>query len=208
MKKSLVLLASALAMGALARPVHKSFTVHGSYVEGCSCAGPCPCDLTGPNMSCEGVGFWRLDHASYDGMDISGVKGAMALGIGKWVAIYVDAPKDKRDAAVNFFKDAFAAFGPITSVTDAKITIEGSGGTFNASVNDGAIMSLQTVPVLGFDNKNPLTYQNVQDPIARTIMQGKTVALMYNDGGHSFSLKDSNAYFNDHIRSQGELEVK
>jgi len=36
-------------------------------------------------------------------------------------------------------------------------------------------------------------------------MQGKTITGSFHDGDHSFTLKDSNSYFNDRVRSKGKI---
>jgi len=183
----------------------KSFEFTGEYVEGCSCMGICPCELTGVAMGCEGVGAFHASKASYNGMDISGFKAAYALEPGKWVVLYIDAPDGKFDTASAFMKGALAAFGPVEAVKKAKIDISGNGGAFTATVDGGNTMTLTTVPILGGDSKTPLVYNNIHDALHPTIMQGKTIDCAYKDGDHSFSLKGSNAYFNDHIRSHGEF---
>jgi hypothetical protein len=183
----------------------KAFDVVGSYVEGCSCAAPCTCELTGPEMGCQGVGFIKIDHASYDGMDLSGVKSAYALGAGKWVVIYLDAPDSKRAAAEAFMRASLAAFGPIEAVKSGHVTMEGRDGKTVSKVDGGAVMSLTTEPILGGDGKRPLQYSNIHDPVHPVVMQGKAVSGKYNDAGHSFDLSDSNSYFNDHFATHGQM---
>ena len=43
------------------------------------------------------------------------------------------------------------------------------------------------------------------DPLHPTVMQGKTITGSFHDGDHSFTLKDSNSYFNDRVRSKGKI---
>jgi hypothetical protein len=167
--------------------------------------GICPCELTGVAMGCQGVGAVQADQASYDGTDISGFKAAYAVAPGNWVVIYIDAPEGKADAATAFMKGALSAFGPVETVKMAKIDISGHGGSFKATVGDGSIMTITTEPVFGGDKKTPLTYNNIHDALHPTVMQGKTIGCTYSDGGHSFTLKGSNAYFNDHIQSSGDF---
>lgn len=212
MKKSTRVLTLVIAIGAVATGfsaksdmAKATFMLNGYYFEGCSCPGPCPCTLTGPVMSCEGVGLYVIKHGSFKGKDISGVKAAYGVGVGKWVKIYVDGPASKRAAAMAFMRAGLAAFGKIESARAAKITITGSKGKYVGLVDGGKVMKLTTVPVMGLDKKNPLTYMNTIDPLSPTVMQGKTIGGTYSDGGHSFTLKDSNAYFNTHINSHGKL---
>ncbi|HLK16125.1 MAG TPA: DUF1326 domain-containing protein [Fimbriimonadaceae bacterium] len=188
-----------------AAPAKASFHVSGSYFEGCSCGGPCPCTLTGPNMSCEGVGFYMIKSGTFMGKDLSGVKTAYAVGVGKWTKVYIDAPASKQAAAAGFMKAMLAAFGPMESSRAAKVTMTGSKGKYMGTVDGGKVMKITTVAVLGGDGKTPLTYSNINDPVTPIVMQGKTVAGSYSDGKHTFTLAGSNAYFNDHVHSSGKL---
>ena len=181
-----------------------AFKVSGMYFEGCSCAGPCPCELTGVTMGCQGVGLFTFNAGStFNGQSLAGVKTAYAVAPGSWVTVYVDAPAAKRAAAAAFMKAALAGFGPIESVTNTSISITGSNGAYSGTV--GKVMTIKTVAVLGLDGKTPLTYSNIKDPVHPVIMQGKTVSCTYKDGKHKFDLKDTNAYFNTHITSSGKL---
>jgi hypothetical protein len=200
----LISLGLAPILGVAASTKH-AFSFHGSYVEGCTCSAPCTCELTGPEMGCQGVGAFDLKHVSFGGADISGVKTAYALGAGKWVILYIDGPAAKRKAATGFMRAALAAFGPVEAVKTAKISITGQGGLCRVTVNGGSVMSFSTTPMLGGDAKSPLEYRNTHDTVHPDVMQGKLVSGKFKDGKHSFEMKDSNAYFNDHIATQGKL---
>src|SRR5205807_6337661 len=41
------------------------FSVSGTFVEGCSCSGPCPCELTGVAHGCNGVGGVAVTSGTY-----------------------------------------------------------------------------------------------------------------------------------------------
>ena len=203
------ILGAAAALGfvgayALAGGGKAAFELTGKYVEGCSCAPPCGCELTGVEMGCEGVGMFQFDTGSFNGKSISGTKTAYAVAPGEWVIIYIDAPTQaKRDAATAFMKTALAGFGKIEAVKNAKITITGTNGTHTATIGDFCV--LKTKPVIGGDGKTPLTISNIHNPIHPTVMQARTVSCTYNDGGHSFKLEDSNAYYNLKLKSKGSL---
>src|SRR5262245_52676428 len=181
------------------------------YAEACSCMPPCSCELIGPDMSCKGVGAFELKSAKYDGKDISGTKIAYALGVGKWVHVYVDQKDAKKhDAAEAFAKAAIAGFGPMTLAKDADIKIDEKGDKYTVSVDGGKVMKLETEPVMGGDEKTPLTYSNIKDPVHPVVMQGTTASCTYTgtdkDGEKSFKLeKGRNAYFNNHIKSNGTI---
>ncbi len=179
------------------------FSFHGSYVEACSCSAPCLCELTGPEHGCQGVGAFKVDHANVGGADLSGVKTAYALGAGKWVVIYIDGPKSKMKAAESFMRDALNGFGPVVAVKRAKITMVGEGGRTTTTVDSGKVMKFTTKPMLGGDGVHALQIGNIHDKVHPTVMQGTVTACTYKDGDRSFTLKDTNAFFNDHIRSSG-----
>lgn len=182
----------------------------GTYAETCTCRPPCPCELTGAVMGCNGVGAYELSKATYNGADISGTKFAYALGLGDWLNIYVDQPDPKKhDAAVAFAKGALAGFakdGKANKVVDAKIKIEEKNGAYTASVNDGKIMSFRTEPVLGGDKKTPITHSNTHDPVNPVFLQGECVEASYKDGDQKFEIDQGrNSYFNNHIKSSGSV---
>ena len=81
----------------------------------------------------------------------------------------------------------------------------GDGSNYTLSVDGGKIMSLATEPVLGADQKTPFSYHNTLMPLSPTILQGKTLTGSYNDGAHSFTLANSNCYFNPQAKASGEL---
>ena len=184
----------------------QSYNVSGTFVEGCSCSAPCPCELTGVMHGCDGVGGMTIASGSYMGTNLAGAKIAYASAPGEWVRLYVDAANPAQQAAANAFaKAAYAPFGPIESVKPAKIGLSGAGGRYTLSVDGGNTMQLSTEPVLGGDNRTPITISNIHDPLHPTVMQGKTVSGTYHDGERSFTLKDSNSYFTPHMRSKGKI---
>jgi hypothetical protein len=181
------------------------------YAEACSCEAPCACELLGPDMTCKGVGAFELKSAKYDGKDISGTKMAYALGVGKWVHVYIDQKDAKKhEAAEAFARAAISGFGPVKFVKDADISIEEKSDKYTVSVNAGKTMKFETEPVMGGDEKTPLTYSNVKDPIHPVMMQGKSTSVSYagsdSDGDRGFKIdKGKNAYFNNHIKSNGSI---
>lgn len=192
-----------LASGNNASPFHYM----GMYVEGCSCGAPCPCELTGVAMGCEGVGFFQAKAGSnLGGKDFGGAKMAYATKPGDYVVIYVDAPTAaKRKAMEAFARKALGPFGKIEAVKTAKISIAGKAGNYKASVNGGKVMSFSSTVMKGGDNKGPMVYSNIHDPVHPTVMQAKTTVCTYTDGKHHFELKDSNAFFNPTIHSTGKF---
>lgn len=184
----------------------KSFNVMGSYVEGCSCNAPCACEMTGLEMGCQGVGFFEFKSGEFDGRSLAGTKAAYAAVPGKWVMIYVDAPDRARMATCGeFMKAALSGFGKIRAVKAGKIAMTMKGMAYHVTVDGGKVMSLDTTPIMGGDGKHPMTYSNIHDVLHPTVMQGKTVRGSYSDAGEKFTLKDSNAYFNERLASKGKV---
>lgn len=186
--------------------VKEDYSVAGEYVEGCSCTGVCPCELTGVKMGCTGVGAMKLNSGSYMGVELKGAKIAYATVPGSWVRVYVDAATpEQRRAAKAFGKAVYTAFGKVEAVKDARIAMAGTGGRYRVSVNGGKTMLLSTVPVLGGDKTTPISHTNTNDMLNHTFYQGKTVTGSFHDGSRSFTIKGTNSFFNDKMDSTGKV---
>jgi hypothetical protein len=184
----------------------KPYSAAGTFVEGCSCSAPCPCQLTGVKHGCEGVGAMTLTSGSYMGVDLTGAKIAYAAVPGTWVRLYVSTPKpSQRKAAEAFARAVYTPFGAIEAVKIAPIAISGQNGRYTVMVNGGKTMKLTTQPVLGGDKRTPITISNIHDPLHPTVMQGKTIECTYEDGERSFTIKDSNSYFTNKMKSRGSI---
>jgi len=184
----------------------QEYSVAGEYVEGCSCAAVCPCELTGIKMGCLGVGAMKLTSGTYMGVDLTDAKIAYATMPGKWVRIYVDAKNPAQAKAARAFgSSVYKDWGKIERVSSAKIAFGGADGKYNVAVNGGATMRLTTVPVLGADNKTAVTHSNVKDTLNTTFYQGKTITSTYHDGARSISLKGTNSFFNSQMQSSGKI---
>ncbi|MBI4558798.1 MAG: DUF1326 domain-containing protein [Candidatus Hydrogenedentes bacterium] len=206
----LIPLIAAAALIAAALPAQaaekKSFRVAGTFVEGCSCTAPCPCELVGLEHGCQGVGGFAFTSGSYDGVKLAGLKLAHAGAPGDWIRLYIDARNPRqRKAGEEFARAAFSAFGKIDAVRDARISISNQANKYTLTVDDGKILRLTTEPILGGDNRTPLVYSNIHNPLHPSVMQGKTVSCTYQDGDRSFKLEGSNAYFQDRLRSRGTV---
>ncbi len=182
---------------------HPSFTFHGSYVEACSCSAPCLCELTGPEHGCQGVGAFNIEHATLGSGHVHNVKAAYALGAGSWVVIYIDSPASEMKTTEKFMRNALAGFGPVVAVKKAKISMVEHGGVCTAMVDSGSIMKFTTKPMMGGDGVHALEFGNIHDKVHPSVMQATVTACSFHDGSRSFTLKDSNAVFNDHIHSSG-----
>jgi len=192
---------------AAAAQAKADFSIEGNYVEACSCRAPCPCELVGPDMTCEGVGAYQFDQGSYGGEDFSGTRLGYSLYIGKEVHLYLDAPDAKKHAALEkFARVALAAFGPIKGVHDAKVEIAGKDGNHTVKIGEGKIMTLTTEPMLGGDKKTPVVHMNTQDALNSTMYQAQCLTCTYADGERKITLeKGNNSYFNQHMKAHGKL---
>jgi hypothetical protein len=208
MSFTMLLLASMTVTSHLKAATHSRAHVRfaGMYVEGCSCAPPCPCEIVGLSMGCQGVGGFSIASGEFDGADLSGVKFAYATTPGDWVVCYVDAPTaSKRAAGAALAKAAFGGWGKMGPVKDASIAIHGSGGTYTLSVNGGRTMSLTTKPFFGLDKTKPITYSNINSVMHPKVMQAKTVSCTFHDGDKAFHIKGTNAYYNPALKVNGAL---
>ncbi|KAA0226235.1 DUF1326 domain-containing protein [Fimbriimonadia bacterium ATM] len=180
----------------------------GYYVEGCSCSAPCPCELTGVAMGCEGVGGFYFRRGTFEGQDISGTRMAYAVAPGSWVICYVDAPTEaKRAAVASLARTAFAAWGKMEAVKATSIQVSAANGNLSMKINGGAICTLTAKPFLGMDKKNPIKISNINSVLHPEVWQATVETCTFNDGGHQFEIKGSNAYYNPTIKVSGSLSA-
>lgn len=185
----------------------KEFSVEGYYVEACSCKPPCPCELTGAEMGCKGVGAYQFDKGTYGGEDFAGTRVAYSLYLGESVHLYIDAPDAKKRASTEkFMRAALAGFGPIKGVHEAKVEIAGKDGAYSVKVDGGKVMTFSTEPMLGGDHKTPITHTNTMDVINPVMCQGQCLSCTYTDGDMKVTLsKGRNAYFNQKMKTSGRV---
>lgn len=205
--KLIVMIATILLTTVIASAADKGkFKIEGLYLEGCSCGIPCGCDFMGPSKGCEGVGLVQVSSGTYEGVDLAGGKIALALVPGSWVRVFTDGKDAEQQMALqNFAKKAFASMGKVESVKSAKVEITGSDGSYKLAVNDGRTMKLSTKPVLGGDKKTPIMFSNAKHPLTSMFLQARSVSGSFNDGDRAFTLKGSNAYFNNKMMANGKL---
>jgi hypothetical protein len=185
----------------------KDFSIEGFYSEACSCSAPCPCELTGPKMSCKGVGAYQFDKGKYGSDDFSGCRLAYSLYIGKQVQLYIDAPDATKAAAMEkFARVALAAFGPITGVHQSKVELSGKDGAYTIKVDGGKVMNCTSEPMLGGDKKTPVVHSNTFDALNPVMYQAQCLSCTYVDGEMKITLeKGNNSYFNAHMKASGKL---
>lgn len=187
----------------------KAYHIAGIYTDTCTCRIPCTCDLTGdvPD-SCLGIGAVAITHGDFSGSDLSGVRFAWAMDMGKWVRIYVDAPDSAHRAAAERFVRALCAdWGTMESIRDAKIAISAKNGGYAAEVNGGSTMDFEIAPVIGGDGKTPLVHSNTHSQLTSTFLQGSSAKpSVFRDELRSFKIATGrNGYFDPNMDHSGTL---
>ena len=157
-------------------------------------------------MGCLGVGAMKLTSGTYGNTDLTGGRIVYATLPGKWVRIFLQpANADQLKPLKAFATAVYASWGKIEAVKTAKIDFNGADGKYIVTVNGGATMKLTTTPVLGADQKTAVTISNVKDPLNPTFYQGKTVSGSFKDGTRSFTLKDTNSFFDNVMNASGKI---
>jgi hypothetical protein len=197
-----MILSALLAVTAM--PPKLPYTFEASFVESCSCKEVCVTEITGRDAGCHGLGAIRFRKGSYGGKDISGAASAFAFDSGKWVRIYIDAPKDKRAAVTSFMKAVLADWGKLEEVHTATVRISNTGGVYRLFVDKGHTAGLEMRAVLGGDGHSPVSHGNLGSPLHSTLMQGRTGSAHFSDT-HSFKLTNSNGFFNEKCVMKGEI---
>jgi hypothetical protein len=210
MKRTSFLVASIMMLTPLVGKAAEkhAFNVTGTYIEGCACAIPCTCPMTVAVKGCQGIDTMELGGGTYNGVDLKGVKIAVAKTVEEWSRVYLDAPDPKQREAAAAFGTAWASqMGKVEAVKDARIEFSGKDGSHTVKVDDGKIAQLTTKVILGADEKNPLSHVNLKTPLNLnpTLYQARTLSGSFRDGDRSFELKDSNSYFNSQMKASGEL---
>jgi hypothetical protein len=143
-----------------------------------------------------------------NGVNLRGVKIAVAKTLDNWARVYLDAPNPKLREAAAAFATAWASqVGKVEGVKDARVEISGKDGSYTVKVDDGKIAQLTTKVILGADEKTPFSHANLKTPLNlnSTLYQARTLSGSFRDGDRSFELKDSNSYFNPQMKASGEL---
>jgi hypothetical protein len=183
-----------------------TYSIHGVFVDGSSCEAPCPYELTGLPHNCQTIGAMLISSGAYQNRDLSGARIAYAAVPGQWIKIYVDGrDREQKDSAAAFARDVLKNYGPVRGVADAKIELMGKGGDFMVTVDEGRTMALTTEPVIGGDGRNPIAYGNTKNPLNPVFYQGRTVRGQYADGDVAFTLKGTNACFNENMMGSGRI---
>ncbi len=202
---ALYIVLAAATFGAEKKPYH----IAGVYTDTCTCRIPCTCDLTGDTPdSCLGVGVVDITHGDFSGSDLSGVRFAWAMDMGKWVRIYIDAPDaTHRAAAEQFVRALCVDWGKMEVIRDAKIDISRKSGGYAAKVNGGSTMDFEIAPVMGGDGKTPLVHSNTHSQLTSTFLQGSSAKpSVFRDDDRVFNIAAGrNGYFDPNMDHSGSL---
>lgn len=179
--------ALALASGAGAAPQKGQWTASGTLFEACTCAVPCSCNFgepPSPHHYCHAVFAYRLDKASWNDVDLSGLVIAGADGP-KGGAAFLDerATAAQRPALRLLTRAVFGQGGPSNTpdmtFSYAPITPSVSGNDLKLQIGNYGGFTARVI--VGRDGKTPVVVENnTVWPIPRAI-KGKTSRLNFLD---------------------------
>ncbi|MBC8136788.1 MAG: DUF1326 domain-containing protein [Fibrella sp.] len=168
-------------------PAKGQWTASGTLLEACTCSVPCSCNFgepPSPNHYCHAVFAYRLEKASWDGVDLSGLVIAGADGP-KGGAAFLDerATPAQRPALQRLTRVVFAQGGPGNApempFTFASVTHSIAGNDLKLRIGDVGGFTARVI--IGRDGKTPVVVENnTVWPIARAI-KGKTGSLNFLD---------------------------
>lgn len=183
-------------------PTKRQWTATGTLFEACTCAVPCSCNFgeaPSPNSYCHAVYAYRLEKASWDGVDLSGLVIAGADGP-KGGAAFLDerATPTQRPALQRLTRAIFGQGGPGNApdmpFTFAQITPSIVGNDLKLKIGDAGGFTARVI--VGRDGKTPVIVENNMIwPIARAI-KGKTSSLNFLDNNvGTISTSNTNANY-------------
>ncbi|MBC7806334.1 MAG: DUF1326 domain-containing protein [Akkermansiaceae bacterium] len=180
-------LMSAAGAAAPVAPPKGQWAASGTLLEACTCAVPCSCNFgepPSPNNYCHAVYAYRLEKASWDGVDLSGLVIAGADGP-KGGACFLDerATPAQRPALERLTRAVWAQGGPGNApgmpFMFAKITPSIAGNDLKLKIGDVGGFTARVI--VGRDGKTPVVVENnTVWPIARAT-KGKTGTLNFLD---------------------------
>jgi hypothetical protein len=170
-----------------APPAKGQWAATGTLFEACTCAVPCSCNFgepPSPHHYCHAVFAYRLENASWDGVDLSGLIVAGADGP-KGGACFLDerATPAQRPALQRMARAVFSQGGPSNApdmpFTFATITTSNAGNDLRLKIGESGGFTARVI--VGRDGKSPVVVENnTVWPIPRAI-KGKTSSLKFQD---------------------------
>ena len=179
----------------------------GTLLEACTCAVPCTCNFgegPSPHSYCHVTYAYKLENASYDGADLSGLVVGGVDATGKSIGFLDErATKEQRAALQKLAVAVFAQGGPAPGArrfVTAKITheIRGAALALQFKSSDATLRAeggFAARLIAGRDGTPVVVENNPVWPIARAF-KGKTSALRYSDAlGNRIQTANSNANY-------------
>lgn len=192
-----------LGAPAISAPVSApvSWSAAGTLLESCTCAVPCTCNFgqgPSPKDTCNAVFAYRLEKASWDGIDLSGLVIAGADGP-KGTAGFIDdrATAAQRPALEKLGAKLFAQGGPARipkEWTPIALTHEVKGGVLHLAIGDKGGFTARIL--MGRDGKSPIVVENnLTWPIPRATKGISSTLSFQDDKAGSFSGEKTNANY-------------
>jgi len=189
------------------------YSVEGDYFETCGCTVSCQCIYLSPATkdSCDAFAVWHITRGQKEGVDLAGLKVALALHSpkqmtdGGWkVVLYVDehAKPDQATALGAIFSGQagghLAALGPLigsASVESASITFEKANGTRRLKVGD--VLEMQAEELKGMDGKTaPVITNPALSVVPQPMRVGKAAKIHYT-GAWKFETSGTNSFITE-----------
>lgn len=167
-------------------PAAPKWSASGTLLESCTCAVPCTCNFgqgPSPHMYCYAVYAYRLEKASWNGTDLSGLVIAGADGP-KGTAGFVDARATpaQRPALEGLGRALFAQGGPSGAPSHwipAAITHEVKGNELHLEVAGHGGFAAHVL--IGRDGKTPIVVENNTIWPMKRATKGKSTRLSFDD---------------------------
>lgn len=189
------------------------YSVEGDYFETCGCTVSCQCVYLSPATkdSCDAFAFWQITRGQKEGVDLAGLKVALALHSpkqmtdGGWkVVLYLDerAKPDQAKALGAIFSGQagghLAAVAPLigsASVETASITFEKANGTRRLKVGD--VLEMQAEELKGMDGKTaPVVSNPALSVVPQPMRVGKAATIRYS-GAWKFETSGTNSFITE-----------
>lgn len=177
------------------------WSVKASYVDACCCAPSCPCLFgSAPTLGfCEGTTLVELEEASYDGVQLDGIKVLAVYRGGTWIKFYVDdgATPEQTEAAVKLLPtfEKFFAVENVVEVKNVPISVERGDDTIKITTDN----TISHIEMMKGKDGSPIKITGLPSPsfpappfLDHT--QYKTVLLKHESEEQSFEHSGTNGF--------------
>jgi hypothetical protein len=189
------------------------YRIDGDYFEACTCEASCPCIMLSPATedTCDLVLAWHIRSGARDGVELSGLRAAMAVRSpkrmtdGGWrVVVYLDERGDdaQRRALAEIFTGK--AGGHIANVAGlfgesrvAVAPIRFDAADWSRTLRIGAELDAEVEELRGMDGVSaPLIQNPLLGAVVQPLRQARSKHLRY-DGDFAFSAAGRNSFTSD-----------